>query len=189
MAVVVVGGQARKIGKTGVVAGLIAGLPERRWTAVKITDHAHGELDGAYIYKEHERGPETDSSRYLAAGAARSFWVRMPHGELEAGMPRIRELIDGAENVIIESNSVLEFLEPDLVLFMADATIAEFKKSALLALERADALVIPEDATLRDDWPVARVLLEGKRRFGFQPPQYVTAELAQFVSQQTSVRR
>ena len=42
MAIVVVGGHTRNIGKTSVVAGLIAALPQRRWTAIKITQFGHG---------------------------------------------------------------------------------------------------------------------------------------------------
>ncbi len=39
MKLVVVGGQARKVGKTSVVAGLIRGLNTFAWTAVKISHH------------------------------------------------------------------------------------------------------------------------------------------------------
>jgi hypothetical protein len=39
MKVVVVGGQARKVGKTSVIAGLIRGLSTLAWTAVKISYH------------------------------------------------------------------------------------------------------------------------------------------------------
>ena len=39
MAVIVVGGHSRSIGKTSVVAGLIARLPEFHWTAFKITQY------------------------------------------------------------------------------------------------------------------------------------------------------
>ena len=39
---IVIGGQTRNIGKTSVVAGLIAALRERQWTAVKITQYGHG---------------------------------------------------------------------------------------------------------------------------------------------------
>ena len=42
MAIVVVGGHTRNIGKTSVVAGLIAAMPEMRWTAFKITQFGHG---------------------------------------------------------------------------------------------------------------------------------------------------
>ena len=41
MALVVVGGHSRNVGKTSVVAGLIAALPEFKWTAMKITQYGH----------------------------------------------------------------------------------------------------------------------------------------------------
>src|ERR1041384_4235832 len=89
MALVVVGGHSRSVGKTSVVAGLIAALPEMRWTALKITQYGHGicSADGAAcdcatddhswaITEEHDRSGESDSSRFLVAGADKSFWVR-----------------------------------------------------------------------------------------------------------------
>ncbi len=42
MSIVIIGGQARNVGKTSVVCALIAAMPERRWTAVKITQFGHG---------------------------------------------------------------------------------------------------------------------------------------------------
>jgi hypothetical protein len=41
MAIIVVGGSNRGVGKTALVCGLIAALPEYRWAAVKITSHLH----------------------------------------------------------------------------------------------------------------------------------------------------
>jgi hypothetical protein len=69
----------------------------------------------------------TDSSRYLAAGAARSFWVRTRQGQLSEAMPRVRALLAGAGNAIVESNSVLRFLQPDLSLSVLDPGISDFK--------------------------------------------------------------
>ena len=42
MAIIVIGGHSRSVGKTSVVAGLISALPEFNWTAVKITQYGHG---------------------------------------------------------------------------------------------------------------------------------------------------
>src|SRR5580698_2068550 len=42
MAIVVIGGHSRSVGKTSVVAGLIAALPAYHWTALKITQYGHG---------------------------------------------------------------------------------------------------------------------------------------------------
>src|SRR5665213_4615659 len=126
MAIVVVGGHSRNIGKTSVVAGLIAALPEMHWTAFKITQFGHGvcsangepcdceTADHAVAVSEERQGASgTDSGRYLAAGAVRSFWVRTRQGQLAEAMPRIRKELERAENVVIESNSILHFLRPD----------------------------------------------------------------------------
>ena len=42
MALVVIGGHSRNVGKTSVVAGIIAALREYQWTAMKITQYGHG---------------------------------------------------------------------------------------------------------------------------------------------------
>ena len=56
MAIVVVGGQSRNVGKTSLVANLIKAVPERRWTAVKITQHEHDlPPDANYVIREEMR--------------------------------------------------------------------------------------------------------------------------------------
>lgn len=194
MAVVVVGGHSRNVGKTSVVAGIIAGLRERQWTAMKITQFGHGfcTADGApcdCATDEHtiafsaERDPATgtDSARYLAAGAVKSLWVRTRQGNLAAAMPRIRKEIEAAENAIIESNSVMQFLRPDLYLTVLDRGTADFKASARLFLDRADAVLL-HAAKLRPHWNgVSLLLIEGKPQFGIAPPHYVTEEILDFV--------
>jgi len=136
MALVVVGGQARKVGKTSVMAGLIAAMPEMRWTAIKMTQHGHG---GCSVFEERDAANGTDSGRYLAAGAVRSLLIQ---GGLGEAMARVREEIAAAENVMIESNSVLEFVRPDVFVMVLDAGNADFKDSAKRYLDRADAVVV-----------------------------------------------
>ena len=196
MAVVVVGGHTRNIGKTSVVAGLIAALPEFAWTAVKITQYGHGICSAngeacdcatadhtIAVSEERNRSSGTDSSRYLAAGAAHSFWVRTQQGELHEAMPRVRKLIAGTGNVIIESNSVLRFLKPDLALSVLHPAVADFKPSALRFLDRVDALVMPSsEAAEGAAWDgVSPRLLEDKPCFRFEAPIYCPPALAAFV--------
>ena len=197
MAIVVVGGHTRNIGKTSVVAGLIAALPEKRWTAIKITQFGHGvcsangepcdcaTADHAMaISEERDRGSGTDTSRYLAAGAARSFWVRTRQGELGEAMGRVRELLVGSENAIVESNSVLRFLQPDVSLSVLDPSIGDFKPSALRYLDRVDALIVPVGAVFAPGWGgVSTRMIEGKRKFYFRAPDYCRVELAGFVAE------
>jgi hypothetical protein len=204
MAVVVVGGHTRSIGKTSVVAGLIAAVPERRWVAVKITQFGHGVCSAngepcgcetadhtIAVSEERERASGTDSSRYLAAGATRSFWVRTRQGELQEAMPRVRKLlsdaVDAGNDVVIESNSVLRFLRPDVFVSVLDAGVADFKPSALRYLDRADALVVSGGELDRAAWSgVALSVLRG-RVFRVTPPEYVSAELVEFVRERVGV--
>lgn len=193
MAVVVVGGHSRNIGKTSVVAGLISALRERRWTAVKVTQFGHGRCSRggpcecstdqhAWIIQE-ERDPagKGDSCRYLAAGAQRALWVRTKQGKLGEAMPELRRRLQDADDVIIESNSVLRFLKPDLYLSVLDAGTADFKASARLYLDRAAAVVLHESEAAPRWEGVSPKLLQGKPAFRIRPPHYVPEELVEFV--------
>ena len=195
MPTIVVGGHTRNIGKTGVVAGLITVLPGRHWTAIKITQFGHNVCSAngepcdcetadhtIAISEERSRTSGTDSARYLAAGAQRSLWVRTRQGQLAEAMPRLRALIAETENVIIESNSVLRFLRPDIFITVLDPSIADFKPSALRYLDRADAVVMPQAATETAWQGVATSLIARTKKFSMTPQNYCSAELAAFVA-------
>ena len=209
MAVVVIGGHTRNIGKTSVVAALIGRLRHLHWTAFKITQFGHGfctadgapcdcqpTLDGAEhtvaVSLERPGSPHydstTDSARFLEAGAERSFWVRTRVGNLAAALPRIRKEIATSENAIIESNSIMGYLKPDLYLSVLDAGTADFKDSARLFLDRADAVLLRGDHThLAPRWTgVSAKLLEGKPQFAIYAPDYMSREVAAFVEERVT---
>ncbi len=200
MAIVVVGGQTRNIGKSSVVAGLIAALPELRWTAFKITQFGHGICSAngkpcacetgphtIAISEERDSATGTDSARFLAAGAEHSFWVRTRQGQLADAMPLIRKRLASAVNVIIESNSILEFLEPDLYLTVLDSSNRDFKSSAKLFLERADAVLWSGGAPeLSAGWPDGSQSVCEKPQFVLEPPAYATGALVEFVAERVS---
>lgn len=203
MAIVVVGGHSRNVGKTSVVAGLIAALPEMRWTAFKITQFGHGVCSAngepcdcetadhtIAVSEERDGATGTDSARYLAAGAMRSFWVRTRQGSLAEAMPRIRKELEQAENAVIESNSILRFLRPDIYLSVLDPTVEDFKDSARLYLDRADAVLVPEGVLGRPDWKgVSLKLVDRTPVLAMRPPVYVTEEVVQFVTERIVSRR
>ena len=198
MAIVVIGGHSRSVGKTSVVAGLIAALPERRWTAFKITQYGHGicSANGApcdcacadhswAISEEKDRSGESDTSRFLMAGAVRAWWVRTEQGRLADAMPKVRQLLDQADNVIMESNSVLMFLQPTLYVTVLDPETADFKSSAQEFLDRASAVILHDSGENNGHESVwKRVSLElvaNKPIFRIQPPPYVTPDIVEFV--------
>lgn len=196
MAIVVVGGHSRSVGKTSVVAGLIAALPEFHWTAFKITQYGHGICSAngkpcscatddhtRAITEERDRSGETDTSRFLVAGARQSIWVRTRQGMLEQAMPDIHRRMAGAENVIMESNSILRFLQPDLYLSVLDAEKMDFKDSAREFLRRADAVILHQAGTAPQWDSVSLNSATGRPCFFIHPPDYVTPEIVSFVRQ------
>ncbi len=193
MAVIVIGGHSRSVGKTSVVAGLISALSGFEWTAIKITQYGHGICsangeacdcatgDHSWaISEESDRSGESDTSRFLVAGATRALWVRTEQGGLAPAMPSLRVKILNAANVIIESNSVLRFLRPDLYLTVLDPAIADFKKSAREFLDRANAVILHR--TGESAWQsVSLKPVADRPVFAISPPPYVTPEIVDFV--------
>jgi len=193
----VVGGHSRNIGKTSVVAGIIRRLRSWKWTAVKITQFGHGvcshageacgcetEPEHPFALSEEYEPSKTDSGRFLAAGAVRSFWLRTPMGELARAKTTLGKILGQSENVIMESNSVLELVEPDLFLMVLDFSCQDFKPSSLRYMDRAGAFLVIDrgiNAPLWED--IARGLWDTKPRFLVKPPAYVTKEVCAFVEQ------
>ena len=153
---------------------MIHAFPEENWIAGKITQYGHGVCakngencdcapdDHSYaISWEKDAQTGTDSSRFLAAGAQRSFWLRTKQGFLAEGLPLLREALaqlpptksTESPTLILESNSVLQFVQPSLYFAVIDPSRDDFKDSARMVLDRADALVLRGDGD--DDAPVS----------------------------------
>src|SRR5213594_1391937 len=194
MAIIVIGGHSRSVGKTGVVTGLIAAMPAHNWTAFKITQYGHGicsrsgeacdcaAADHSWaISEEKDRSGESDTSRFLVAGATKVWWVRTQQGRLAEAMPTIRRRFAESENVIVESNSILKFIRPDIYLTVLDPEVEDFKKSAQEFMDRADAVIL-HDGDGRPAWQgISLKVVEGRPMFRVRPPEYVTPDIVEFV--------
>jgi hypothetical protein len=177
--------------------GLIRGMSDMEWTAFKITQFGHGVCSAngepcdcetadhvLAVTEERERDSGTDSSRYLAAGAVRSLWIRTRAGDLASAIPRIRREIEQSKNAIIESNSILRFLQPDVYLSVLDPAVADFKDSARFYLDRADAVLVPDGTLGRPEWKgVSLRLLSGVPVLAMHPSAYVNQEIVSFVKE------
>lgn len=212
MPILVIGGHTRNIGKTSVVAGLIAALRDLHWTALKITQYGHGvcsangeacdcaTADHSWaVTEERDRSGESDTSRFLVAGADHSWWVRTQQGHLAEAMPRIRQILASTKNVIVESNSILRFIKPDLYLTVLDPATADFKSSAQEFLDRADAVLLhakgdsPESEdkvnTRTAAWKqVSLKPVANRATFAIRSGDYVTPEIVEFVRGRLSAR-
>ena len=185
--ILVVGSHSRNTGKTALVADIIRAFPDAAWTAVKVTEHGHGEFAAAEqsfaLDEDHDHSNRTDSSRFLVAGAARSFWLRTKQDHLAEALPALRAALASASNVVIESNSLLQFLKPDLYLVVLDPLQPDFKTSARQFLDRADAFVLrhPLPATGKI-WPdVSPSQIRSKPSFLQPLGEQLPSDLLEFV--------
>ncbi|HXJ92275.1 MAG TPA: hypothetical protein VMT20_05280 [Terriglobia bacterium] len=213
MNVVVIGGHTRNIGKTSVMSALIREFSSFGWTAVKITQYGHGicSHDGQpcgcaptehpfALTEETDGEGRADTCRYLAAGARQSLWLRARQGQLASALPLLYRKLRGADWVIIESNSILEFIEPLLYLVVVDGSRQDFKSSAQRSLASANAFISVNTAlsvgtVLQNHASGDRALvdasvwhdlgllhdLSSKPIFSAQAPDYSSAALAAFV--------
>jgi hypothetical protein len=173
--VLVIGGSGKDVGKTSLVCAVISALAEFDWTVVKITGHDYaagiGEGDevsdtGLAIREETRAGEETDTARYLAAGARRALLVTRVGAEVP--IEEIRNALGSDRNVIFESNRIVEAVKPDVCLALVGGT--ERKGSFERLLRVADAAVIVGNAE-------ADGLPEGTRRFELEGANRLSPEL------------
>ena len=202
-----IGGHSRNIGKTSVVEGIIRAFPGCDWTAVKITQFGHGvcsvngETCGCSVAEhqfalteEKQNDSGTDTSRFLAAGAKRSLWVRTKQGELFTALPSLKKSIEADDFVICESNSLRRFMKPDVYLQVLDPSNLDFKSSAQEFFDLADAYVVVQSGEPLQSDPWQNVSL--KREIEKNKPLFiVSAEdrflnegLIEFVAQAASLR-
>jgi hypothetical protein len=191
MKTIVVGGHSRKVGKTSIGAAIIATWPHLCWTAVKITSHWHGEKNSprdagpgsiCRIDEEYSRDGDADTSRYLAAGASRAFWVRIQEGRLGEALPRLMPVIRASPYVLIESNGIVRHMQPDLYLMVHRYDIGDYKKSALETLPFAHAVVAVNHTGTFPAWEgVSPDMISGIPVFPVPYPVSLSQPLMEFI--------
>lgn len=150
-----VSGLSSNTGKTTLACELIQRLPG--WEAIKIT-RGHYRSCGkdpsgccvSDLLREQpliRSGREAnyefgkDTGRFWDAGAVNVHWVIVDENQVEAGINEALSRVKSA-GVIVEGNSVLEYVEPDFAIMCARAGANKLKSSARRNLQRADALYL-----------------------------------------------
>ena len=118
-------------------------------------------------------------------------WLRAPSAVSgcafpPANSPRaaglVNKILAQGDHIIVESNSVVELVKPDVFLMLLDFGCEDFKPSSLRFMDRADGFVVIDRGINAPLWQeVARGLWDGKPQFLVKPPRYVTTELVEFV--------
>jgi molybdopterin-guanine dinucleotide biosynthesis protein len=200
MKLIMVGGHSRNVGKTSVVANIISALKEFNWTAAKITQFGHGvcsvnghDCDCAVsehqfaITQERATNTNSDTARFLAAGARRALWVRTKQGELATALPALKTALAADDFVIVESNSLRRFLTPTLYLQVLDPLNPDFKLSAQTYFDLADAYLLVtrddgDEASTRAAAEAAWQQVSLARELHREKPYFIVRAQAGFIS-------
>jgi molybdopterin-guanine dinucleotide biosynthesis protein len=149
MAMILVGGQAKNVGKTTLVCNIIAALPQLRWNAIKITTHRHEaigcelRIEGTswLVWEQISAASQSDTIRFLGAGAEKAFLIQAESAALEEAYASLRSFLTPDSHVIVESTRAASILHPDLFLLLVNRGQIDFKSSAQQQLGNADVLL------------------------------------------------
>jgi hypothetical protein len=175
--IVAVGGHSRNVGKTSVAAGLICAFRKYSWTAIKISSHRYASLSSLQkdneenycdIYEESNREGSSDTSRFLAAGASRSLWLRIEDDRSDTAQ-QLLPILQSCPFVLLESNRILRLIRPDLFIMVLRFDTMDFKDSARACLHQADAVVAVNPDSAPPPW-------EGISETLSKIPQFITAD-------------
>jgi len=117
------------------------------WGAIKYTKTA--------IYSSITDTPDIltqenkDTARLLKAGAENVLWVQSPAEGLKEVMPLAVTGLLHLSGIIIEGNSAIEFLKPDVVIFIVGRDAGTLKKSAVKILDMADIILFEEEPSVK----------------------------------------
>lgn len=152
-----IGGSGSGSGKTTVACHLLNRL--KGWAAIKCTP--------TLLYSSVTDDPETlgqkdkDTGKYLEAGASEVLWVQSTRDDLRETLKIAVDRLSHLEGIIVEGNSAIEVLRPDVVIFISVSGPEAEKKSARTVLESAEVVIfetvppagIPERAKIfqKDD--------------------------------------
>lgn len=144
-----IGGSHSNVGKTFVAAALLKHLAhgDRKdsWGAIKYTKTAvyASIVDDPSIICQKDK----DTERLTSAGAENVLWVQCPPERLNETLPLAVSRLSHLNGIIIEGNSAIEFLKPDIVIFIFGKAAGTKKKSSEKVLEMAH-IVLFQDAQL-----------------------------------------
>lgn len=119
-------------------------------------------LEGNFcITEEFNKNSGKNTSRLLAAGAGRVFWIQALREYLSEAITALLDII-GSETVsICESNSLRQVIEPGLFLMVRNNDSDFWKSSARSLRKYADRIVVSDDNSF--DLDLSRIkLVDGK---------------------------
>jgi len=156
-----IGSAGANVGKTELACAIIRKFADKRKiVGVKVTaiQEKNGQcprggegcgvcssLEGVFcITEEKNSSTGKDTSRLLAAGAERVFWLQVLKEHLLDGVTALLDVIGPDAVSICESNSLRQVVEPGLFLMARGADAGSWKDSAHNVRQYADTIVVSD---------------------------------------------
>jgi uridine kinase len=134
-----IGGAHSKVGKTTIACQILKRLSG--WGAIKYTKTSFytSIVDSPEILKQKNK----DTNRLLDAGAQDVLWVQSPPECLKEVLQIAVDRLSYLKGIIIEGNSAIEALKPDIVVFVSGNE--GLKRGAEKILSMANTVIFDKD--------------------------------------------
>jgi len=138
--VICVGGAHSGCGKTTVAENLLR-LLGGSWCAIKYTKTAFY----TSVCRSTEAAEDKDTSRLRRAGAGDVIWIQAPDTALEEPVDLAVNMLAHCKGIVVEGNAPIEFLSPDVVIFVFGKDTGRLKPSAPSILKKADIIIYQDE--------------------------------------------
>ena len=139
--IVGIGAAHSGLGKTYFACGLISALVSSGQSnvgAIKVTPEPlyASIIDDPLVLRESGK----DTALMIEAGVAQALWVRGPFEVLAETLESALGMLGHRDVVVVEGNSAIEVLRPDIVIFIKDLS-APMKPGGLAIQNMADVII------------------------------------------------
>lgn len=129
-----VAGSESNVGKTTFICNVISSQRLRKFGAIKISTHFNDSTQGLVpiletsefrIFEETSRESGKDTSRYLKAGAVKSYYIQSNDSCLKEAFNLTSVLLDPDMPFLVESTRLRQILKPELFVFIQGSNLIE----------------------------------------------------------------
>ncbi len=137
-----IGGAYSGSGKTTIASLILKRLKGKGLGAIKYTKTSLycSIIDDIEVLSEQGK----DTRRLLDSGAEKALWVQSPYDRLTETLQMAIENLSYLKGIIVEGNSVIEILKPDVVIFICGSE-ERFKEGAEKILGMADVVIFENE--------------------------------------------
>ena len=126
-----------------------------KWGAIKYTKtelYASLVDDKTVLSRE-----DKDTGRFIEAGAEDVIWVKSPPQDLKDLLPMAVGRLSGLDGLVVEGNSAIEFLKPDIVIFMIGKNTECWKTGIESIVSISDIIVYENESDLPESRKTKRL--------------------------------